>query len=62
MNTGGTHFKRSVPLTQYKREKIDMLENEFMIRLKHPEWARLMTGADEGEVDRAAHDIIMNRL
>lgn len=53
---------RRVGLKTYINSKINMLENEFYIRLTNFDRARLRECNSHDDVDLVAHDIIAERL
>lgn len=49
-------------LTEYIINKLDMLENEFYIRLTGDEYDHMWSMKTELEVDQYAHDLIITKL
>ena len=62
MSYGGGHYERGVKLDDYIAQKISMLENEFCIRLSFAEISHMRALKTEGDVDRYAHQILVDRL
>lgn len=55
-------FEKDVDLKTYIENKIDMLENDFYIRLSWYECQRFRSLTNETQVDNYAHSILVNRL
>ena len=62
MSYGGGHYEREVKLDDYITQKISMLEDEFYIRLSFTEISHMRALKTEGDVDRYAHQILIDRL
>ena len=62
MSYGGDHFERKKTLPEYITQKISMLEDEFYIRLSFTEILHMRALKTEGDVDRYAHQILVDRL
>ena len=62
MSYGGGHFERKKTLPEYVTQKISMLEDEFYIRLSFAEISHMRALKTEGDVDRYAHQILVDRL
>ena len=55
-------FEREKTLREYIFDKIDMLENEFYLRLTEAEEMRMCSLKTESEVDRYAHQLLKDKL
>ena len=55
-------FEKDVDLKTYIENKINMLEDDFYIRLSWYECQRFRTLTSETQVDNYAHSILVNRL
>ena len=62
MSYGGDHFERKKTLPEYITQKISMLEDEFYLRLDSTDITRMRSLKTEAEVDRYAHQILVDRL
>ena len=62
MSYGGDHFERKKTLPEYITQKISMLEDEFYIRLSFADITHMRSLKTEAEVDRFAHQILVDRL
>ena len=62
MSYGGGPYEREVKLDDYITQKISMLEDEFYIRLSFAEISHMRALKTEGDVDRYAHQILIDRL
>ena len=62
MSYGGDHFERKKTLPEYITQKISMLEDEFYLRLDYADIAHIRSLKTEAEVDRFAHQILVDRL
>ena len=62
MSYGGDHFERKKTLPEYVAQKISMLEDEFDLRLSYEDIAHIRSLKTEAEVDRFAHQILVDRL
>ena len=62
MSYGGGHFERKKTLPEYVAQKISMLEDEFYLRLSFADIAHMRRLKTEAEVDRFAHQILVDRL
>lgn len=62
MSYGGDHFERKKTLPEYITQKISMLEDEFYLRLDYEDIAHIRSLKTEAEVDRFAHQILVDRL
>ena len=49
-------------LSKYIIDKLDMLENEFCLKLSQSEYDHMWTLKTELDVDHYAHDLIFNKL
>lgn len=54
--------EREVPLDEYITQKINMIQNEFHLRISDKEWHALRTAKSKIQADRIARDIFMDRL
>ena len=55
-------FEKDVDLKTYIENKINMLEDDFCIRLSWYECQRFRSLTNETQVDNYAHSILVNRL
>lgn len=55
-------FEKDVDLKTYIENKINMLEDDFYIRLSWYECQRFRSLTNETQVDNYAHSILVNRL
>ena len=55
-------FEKDVDLKTYIENKINMLEDDFYIRLSWHECQRFRSLTSETQVDNYAHSILVNRL
>ncbi len=62
MSYGGDHFERKKTLPEYITQKISMLEDEFYLRLNYEDIAHMRSLKTEADVDRFAHQILVDRL
>ena len=62
MSYGGGHYEREVKLDDYITQKISMLEDEFYIKLDYADITHMYNLKTEAEVDRFAHQILVDRL
>ena len=62
MSYGGDHFERKKTLPEYVAQKISMLEDEFYIKLDYADIIHMYNLKTEAEVDRFAHQILVDRL
>ena len=62
MSYGGDHFERKRTLPEYITQKISMLKDEFYIRLSFADIAHMRSLKTEADVDRFAHQILVDRL
>ena len=62
MSYGGGHYEREVKLDDYITQKISMLEDEFYLRLDYADIARMRSLKTEADIDRFAHQILVDRL
>ena len=62
MSYDGNHFERKKTLPEYITQKISMLEHEFYIRLSFAEISHMRSLKTEADVDRFAHQILVDRL
>ena len=62
MSYGGDHFERKKTLPEYITQKISMLEDEFYLKLDYEDIAHIRSLKTEAEVDRFAHQILVDRL
>ena len=58
----GYHLERNKTLIEYITQKISMLEDEFYLRLNYEDIAHMRSLKTEADVDRFAHQILMDRL
>ena len=58
----GYHLERRKTLTEYITQKISMLEDEFYLRLNYEDIAHMRSLKTEADVDRFAHQILVDRL
>ena len=62
MSYDGNHFERKKTLPEYVIEKISMLEDEFYLKLDCEDIVHMRSLKSEAEVDRFAHQILVDRL
>ena len=62
MSYGGGHYEREVKLDDYIAQKISMLKDEFYICLSFADIAHMCSLKTEADVDRFAHQILVDRL
>lgn len=62
MESVGCHFERKKTLPEYIAQKISMLEDEFYLRLDYADIAHMRNLKTEADVDRFAHQILVDRL
>ena len=58
----GYHLERNKTLIEHITQKISMLEDEFYLRLNYEDIAHMRSLKTEADVDRFAHQILMDRL
>ena len=58
----GYHLERNKTLIEYITQKISMLEDEFYLRLNYEDIAHMRSLKTEADVDRFAHQILIDRL
>ena len=58
----GYHLERRKTLIEYVTQKISMLEDEFYLRLNYEDIAHMRSLKTEADVDRFAHQILVDRL
>ena len=58
----GYHLERNKTLIEYITQKISMLEDEFYLRLNYEDIAHIRSLKTEADVDRFAHQILVDRL
>lgn len=58
----GYHLERRKTLIEYITQKISMLEDEFYLRLNYEDIAHMRSLKTEADVDRFAHQILVDRL
>ena len=58
----GYHLERSKTLIEYITQKISMLEDEFYLKLNYEDIAHMCSLKTEADVDRFAHQILVDRL
>ena len=58
----GYHLERNKTLIEYITQKISMLEDEFYLRLDYEDIAHMRSLKTEADVDRFAHQILVDRL
>ena len=58
----GYHLERNKTLIEYITQKISMLEDEFYLRLDYEDIAHMRSLKSEADVDRFAHQILVDRL
>ena len=62
MSYDGCHFERKKTLPEYVAQKISMLEDEFYLKLDCEDIVHMRSLKTEAEVDRFAHQILVDRL
>ena len=62
MEPVGYHLERRKTLIEYITQKISMLEDEFYLRLNYEDIAHMRSLKTEADVDRFAHQILVDRL
>ena len=62
MSYGGDHFERKKTLPEHIIQKISILEDEFYLKLDYEDIAHIRSLKTEAEVDRFAHQILVDRL
>ena len=62
MSYDGNHFERKKTLPEYITQKISMLEDEFYLRLDYADITHMRSLKTEAEVDRFAHQMLVDRL
>ena len=58
----GYHLERNKTLIEYITQKISMLEDEFYLKLNYEDIAHMRSLKTEADVDRFAHQILVDRL
>ena len=58
----GYHLERRKTLIEYITQKISMLEDEFYLRLNYEDIAHMRSLKTEADVDRFAHQILVDKL
>ena len=58
----GYHLERRKTLIEYITQKISMLEDEFYLKLNYEDIAHMRSLKTEVDVDRFAHQILVDRL
>ena len=58
----GYHLERRKTLIEYITQKISMLEDEFYLKLNYEDIAHMRSLKTEADVDRFAHQILVDRL
>ena len=58
----GYHLERRKTLIEYITQKISMLEDEFYLKLNYEDIAYMRSLKTEADVDRFAHQILVDRL
>lgn len=58
----GYHLERNKTLIEYITQKISMLEDEFYLKLNYEDIAHMRSLKTETDVDRFAHQILVDRL
>lgn len=58
----GYHLERNKTLIEYITQKISMLEDEFYLRLNYEDITHMRSLKTEADVDRFAHQILIDRL
>ena len=58
----GYHLERNKTLIEYITQKISMLEDEFYLRLNYEDITHMRSLKTEADVDRFAHQILVDRL
>ena len=58
----GYHLERRKTLIEYITQKISMLEDEFYLKLNYEDIAYMRSLKSEADVDRFAHQILVDRL
>ena len=58
----GYHLERRKTLIEYITQKISMLEDEFYLRLNYEDITHMRSLKTEADVDRFAHQILVDRL
>ena len=62
MESIGCHLERKKTLPEYITQKISMLEDEFHLKLNYEDIAHMRSLKTEADVDRFAHQILVDRL
>ena len=62
MESIGYHLERRKTLIEYITQKISMLEDEFYLKLDCEDIVHMRSLKTEAEVDRFAHQILVDRL
>ena len=62
MSYDGYQLNGKETLPEYITQKISMLEDEFYIRLDYTDIAHMRNLKTEADVDRVAHQILVDRL
>ena len=58
----GYHLEQRKTLIEYITQKISMLEDEFYLKLNYEDIAHMRSLKTEADVDRFAHQILVDRL
>ena len=58
----GYRLERRKTLIEYITQKISMLEDEFYLKLNYEDIAHMRSLKTEADVDRFAHQILVDRL
>ena len=56
------NYNKTASLSQYIKEKIRMLREDFCIKLSYAEVAHLKALTTETQVDQYAHDLLVTKL
>ena len=62
MSYDGDHFERKKTLPEYITQKISMLEDELIMNLSFGDITHMRSLKTEADVDRFAHQILVDRL
>ena len=57
-----SHHERDKTLKEYIFEKLDMLKNDFCLKLTYEEEMHMCSLKTESEVDQYAHQLIRDKL
>ena len=58
----GYHLEQRKTLIEYITQKISMLEDEFYLKLNYEDISHMRSLKTEADVDRFAHQILVDRL